>query len=74
MAAAKVEIPADLMEDRNVTMEVAAAVIGAGRTRIYEEAAAGRLKTVKVGKCRRVRVSDLREYLANLTGGELAAH
>lgn len=64
-------IPADLMDDRNVRMETAAAVAGVGRTRIYQDAASGKLKTIKIGRCRRVRVVDLREYLRSLTGGDL---
>jgi excisionase family DNA binding protein len=41
---------------------------GLGRTKIYEEIASGRLKSVQVGRRRFVRHADLEEYVARLAG------
>lgn len=46
--------------------EDAARVLGIGRSKVFEEMAAGRLKSVRIGRARRVSRSALEEYVAQL--------
>ncbi|WP_374986555.1 helix-turn-helix domain-containing protein [Streptomyces fradiae] len=46
--------------------EEAAKALGLGRSTVYELMAAGVLAYVKVGRCRRIRRSDLERYVAGL--------
>lgn len=55
----KHHIPAPLC----VPVEVAAQMIGISRAGLYNELTAGRLPSLKIGKRRLVRVSDLNRYL-----------
>ena len=41
---------------------------GICRTRLYEEISAGRLRTVKLGRCTLVMAEDAQAFLANLRG------
>ena len=45
----------------------AAAQLGISRAKFYELIAAGTLPSVKVGGCRRIRASDLRDFVAQLS-------
>lgn len=45
------------------TAEEAASVLGKSRTFIYDEINAGRLRSVKVGRSRRIVASDLSDYI-----------
>lgn len=49
-----------------LTVEEAGAVLGVGRSLMYELIAAGTIKTVRVGRLRRVRPEALRDYVASL--------
>ncbi|MFE4828363.1 helix-turn-helix domain-containing protein [Streptomyces sp. NPDC056672] len=48
------------------TPKEAAAVLRYGRSTVYELMAAGVLKYVKQGRCRRIRRSDLEAYVNHL--------
>jgi excisionase family DNA binding protein len=52
-----------------VTPEEAARRLSVGRTTIYELMASGELKSVNVGRCRRVPVSELCSFVARLVDG-----
>lgn len=45
------------------TPEEAASVLGKSRTFVYDEINAGRLRSVKVGRSRRIVASDLSDYI-----------
>lgn len=49
-----------------LTVEEAATAIGVGRSLMFELIAAGEIKTVRIGRLRRVRPDALREYVATL--------
>lgn len=49
-----------------LTVEEAADLMGIGRTRVYELIKAGDLKSVQIGRLRRVRREDVQTYLDNL--------
>jgi excisionase family DNA binding protein len=53
-----------------VTLEEAARRLSIGRTSVYALVAAGELGSVRVGRSRRIRVSDLRAYVGGLTRAE----
>lgn len=46
--------------------EEAAEALAIGRTRVYAALAAGELRSVRVGRSRRIPADALREYLAGL--------
>ncbi len=50
----------------------AAAQLGIGRSKLYSEIAAGRLRTVAIGRRRLVPRSELERYLAGLPAGHAA--
>jgi excisionase family DNA binding protein len=52
-----------------VTPEEAARRLSLGRTTIYELMASGELRSVNVGRCRRVPVSELCSFVARLADG-----
>ncbi|MDQ3153224.1 MAG: helix-turn-helix domain-containing protein [Actinomycetota bacterium] len=54
------------MEPQLLTAEEVAEVLGIGRTRVYELLYAGELRSVKIGRLRRVPVDSLREYISSL--------
>ena len=68
---AVVAVPAELADVRLLTIAEVASAAKVGRTTIYEEIAAGRLKSVKVRNSRRIPLKSAKEYLAGLTGGDL---
>ncbi|MFW6695242.1 helix-turn-helix domain-containing protein [Streptomyces sp. MAR4 CNX-425] len=49
------------------TAEEAADVLRIGRSTLYELMAAGVVKYIKLGRCRRIRRSDLESYVAGLS-------
>ncbi|WP_045877110.1 helix-turn-helix domain-containing protein [Pseudofrankia sp. DC12] len=49
-----------------LTVEEAADVLGLGRTTTYALIRTGALKSVRIGRARRVRVTDLDAYAAQL--------
>lgn len=49
------------------TPEEAAAALAIGRSTLYELMAAGAVKYIKLGRCRRIRRSDLESYVAGLS-------
>jgi excisionase family DNA binding protein len=46
--------------------EEAAEVLGIGRSKFYELLAAGAVQSVRIGKCRRVPLAALEEYVEKL--------
>jgi excisionase family DNA binding protein len=52
-----------------VTPEEAARRLSLGRTTVYELMASGELRSVNIGRCRRVPVSELCSFVARLTDG-----
>jgi excisionase family DNA binding protein len=57
-----------------VTPEEAARRLSIGRTTIYELMARGELRSVNVGRCRRVPVSELCSFVARLVDGTAGQH
>jgi excisionase family DNA binding protein len=51
-----------------LTVEEAARALGIGRTKLFAEIAAGRLRAVKFGRRTLVPVEDARAFLASLPG------
>lgn len=54
------------MEKLLLTPEEAARTLAIGRSKVYELMAGGGLRSVKIGKSRRVPASALADYLAGL--------
>ncbi len=48
----------------------AATQLGISRAKLYELIADGTIPAVKIGGCRRIRTTDLRDYVARLSVGE----
>jgi excisionase family DNA binding protein len=55
------------MERLLLSPEEAAEVLGVGRSRIYDLMRKRELVSVRIGKCRRVPVAALKEYVERLT-------
>ena len=55
------------MERLLLSPEEAAQVLGVGRSRIYDLMRKRELVSVRIGKCRRVPVAALKEYVERLT-------
>jgi excisionase family DNA binding protein len=51
---------------RLLTPEGAAQALGIGRTLVYELLGSGRLRSVRIGTCRRVPVSAIDDFVARL--------
>ncbi len=49
-----------------------AACLGVGRNTVYELIAAGRLQSVKIGRCRRVARAQLDAFVASLSAEQAA--
>lgn len=60
------------MEKLLLTVEEAAQVLSIGRTRAYALIASGALKSVPIGRSRRVPADALREYVRHLLETEAA--
>jgi excisionase family DNA binding protein len=52
-----------------LTPEEVAEAVGIGHTKVYELMVSGRLRSVKIGRLRRVVVSALDEFIASLESG-----
>lgn len=50
--------------DRLLSVDQAAAALSLGRSLVYAEIGAGRLRSVKVGRARRIPASAIAEYIA----------
>ena len=61
-----VRAPARHEPDRLLTAVEAAAVLGIGRSKLYELMARGAITSVKVDRCRRFRESDVHLYISSL--------
>lgn len=53
--------------ERLLTPEDVARVLQIGRTKVYELLTYGDLRSVKIGKSRRIRRTDLDDFILNLT-------
>jgi excisionase family DNA binding protein len=53
-----------------VTPEEAARRLALGRTTVYGLIARGELESVVIGRCRRIPVSSLRDFVVRLVGGD----
>lgn len=56
-----------------LTVEEAARQLHIARRRVFEMIKDGTLPSVKIGKSRRIRSTDLAEYVAGLGGGDVPA-
>ena len=54
------------LDVRLLTVVEVARILGIGRSKVYELLYSGELKSVKIGAARRVRFSDLRDYVRYL--------
>lgn len=54
-----------------LTVEEAAQELSIGRSLLYEHLLRGDVPSVKLGRCRRIRRSDLEDFVAALAGGEV---
>lgn len=59
--------PAPSEPDRLMTATEAAAVLGIGRSKLYELMARGAITSVKVDRCRRFRQSDVNRFISSLS-------
>ena len=51
---------------RLLTADEAAEMLGMGRTAVFEQIRLGRLKSVKVGRARRIPTDDIEDFIALL--------
>jgi len=58
------------MVERLYTPEQACRLLGCGKTRLYGYMKDGQIPSVKLGKSRRIRKSDLDEFIDGLSDGE----
>ena len=58
------------LPDRLLSVDEAADALGIGRSRLYEEVATGRLRSLKVGRRRLVPASAITAYIEALVDGE----
>jgi excisionase family DNA binding protein len=65
-ADAAAATPAPLEPDRLLTATEAAALLGIGRSKLYELMARGAITSVKVDRCRRFRQSDVDRFINSL--------
>ncbi|MDP9408203.1 MAG: helix-turn-helix domain-containing protein [Actinomycetota bacterium] len=54
------------MDKLLLTPTEAAALLGIGRSKVYELIKSGQLSSVRIGACRRVPAEAVREFIANL--------
>lgn len=64
LAALRAEAPGPSAPDRLLSVDEAAAILGIGRSRMYDEIGAGRVRSVRVGRRRLVASSAIRDYIA----------
>jgi excisionase family DNA binding protein len=65
---AEAQPPTPSAPDRLLSVDDAAAALGLGRSLMYGEIAAGRLRTVKVGRRRLVPAGSIAGYIAERAG------
>ena len=61
------------MEKLLLTPEEAAELLGVGRSRLYDLMRKRELRSVRIGKCRRVPVAALKAYVERLTQDQWVA-
>jgi len=54
------------MDQRLISVPEAAALLGLGRSTVYELVAAGKIRTVRIGRARRVPLNAVDEFVAAL--------
>lgn len=55
-----------------LTVDEAASALGIGRSHLYRFVQTGELRTLKIGRARRVTVEALREFIENLQAEEVS--
>jgi excisionase family DNA binding protein len=55
------------MDKLLLTAEEAAEVVGVGRTKVYELLRVGQIESVRIGRCRRIPLRAIQEYVARLS-------
>jgi excisionase family DNA binding protein len=68
MSAAVPDSADQAVPRRLLTPEEAAQALGIGRTLVYELIGSGRLRSVRIGACRRVPVTAVDEFVDELLG------
>jgi excisionase family DNA binding protein len=58
------------MENLLVTPEEVAAMLSIGRTKVYELLRSGRIRSIKIGGCRRVPTHALSRFIEDLSGDD----
>lgn len=64
LAAVTAAAPVGDAPDRLLDIDSAAAMLGIGRSRLYDEIGAGRLRSIKVGRRRLVPAGAIADYIA----------
>ena len=59
------------MDKRMLTAVEVAAILGIGRTKVFELMASGELESVAIGRCRRVPIDALDAFVAGLRSPQL---
>ena len=57
------------MEKLLLTPHEAAELLGIGRSKVYELMASGVLRSVKVGRCRRISRKEIDDFVESLSAG-----
>lgn len=55
------------MDKLLLTAEEAAELVGVGRTKVYELLRVGHIESVRIGRCRRIPLRAVHEYVARLS-------
>lgn len=55
------------MEKLLLTAEEAAAMVGLGRTKVYELLRVGQIESVRIGRCRRIPLRAVHAYVERLS-------
>jgi len=64
LAAVTEAVPVGGAPDRLLDIDSASAMLGIGRSRLYDEIGAGRLRSIKVGRRRLVPAKAIAEFIA----------
>ncbi|HVA86573.1 MAG TPA: helix-turn-helix domain-containing protein [Candidatus Saccharimonadales bacterium] len=65
LAAVRAEAtPASAAPDRLLSIDEAASALGIGRSRLYDEIGAGRLRSIRVGRRRLVAAGSIADFIA----------
>ena len=70
LAAVAVAVPVGGVPDRLLDIESASAMLGIGRSRLYDEIGAGRLRSIKVGRRRLVPATAIADFIAADDAGD----